>query len=177
MKKAILAAAFSAAVAAALPALASHPGNARVLHAVLTGYQEVPSVSSRADGIFEVRVSNDGNSFDYTLIYEGLQADVTQAHIHFAQRSVNGPIVIWLCGTAANPGPSGTQTCPTRAGTVRGTVTSANVLASATQQLAAGELSEVLEAMRAGVAYVNVHSSVSPGGEIRGQIHPGRAHR
>jgi hypothetical protein len=83
---------------------------------------------------------------------------------------VNGPIVIWLCGTSFNPGPEGTQPCP-QSGTVRGMITSVNVLASpATQLLAAGELSEMLNAMRNGAAYANVHSDLSPGGEIRGQI-------
>ena len=48
----------------------------------------------------------------------------------------------------------------------------ANVVAGATasQQLAAGELAEVIAAIRAGAAYANVHTNLSPGGEIRGQI-------
>jgi hypothetical protein len=163
-----------AAALLSLPAAAAHGTN--VFHAVLTGYQEVPSVSSKADGVFEARINSDGNSVDYTLAYEGLQADVLMAHIHFAQRSVNGPIVVWLCGTTAQPGPAGTTTCPGRSGTVRGTFTGSNILSSATQQLSSGELAELLDAMRSGVAYVNIHSTVSPGGEIRGQVHPGPAH-
>jgi hypothetical protein len=114
-------------------------------------------------------VSNDGLSVDYTLAYAGLSSTVAQAHIHFAQRAVNGPIVIWLCGGTV-PGPAGTPVCP-QEGSVGGTFTSANVLAAAaTQQLAAGELEELIEAMRAGAAYVNVHTASSPGGEIRGQV-------
>ena len=138
----------------------------------LTGYQEVPSVSTAAEGVFQARTSDDGLTFEYVLAYEGLQGNVQQAHIHFAQRAVNGPIVVWLCGTATNPGPAGTQTCP-QSGQVRGAIGFAQVLASpATQQLAAGEIEEIIRAMRAGAAYVNVHSSLSPGGEIRGQIRP-----
>lgn len=140
------------------------------LRAVLTGYQEVPSVSTQADGVFDARVSTDEQSVEFALAFEGLQATVQQAHIHFAQQSVNGPIIIWLCGTSGTPGPAGTQTCP-QTGTVRGTFTSPNVLASpTTQQLGAGELLELIQAMRAGAAYVNVHTAVSPAGEIRGQI-------
>ena len=173
MKKLALAALLSMA----LPALANH--GATAFHAFLTGYQEVPSVSSKADAVFQAQLSSDGNSVNYTLVYEGLQADVTQAHIHFAQRSVNGPIIVWLCQTTTNPAPAGqttVPTCPGRGGTVTGTFSASNVLASpATQQLAAGELAEIIDAMRAGVAYVNIHSAVSTGGEIRGQVHPGRA--
>jgi hypothetical protein len=143
----------------------------------LTGYQEVPSVSTQAGGTFHARWDPDATSFEYTLTYEALQAPVTQAHIHFAQASVNGPIIIWLCGSAANPGPLGTPVCP-QSGTVRGLIVPTNVLASpATQQLGAGEMVEVLEAMRAGAAYVNVHTGVSTGGEIRGQIFPGGGNR
>jgi hypothetical protein len=142
------------------------------LRASLTGYQEVPSVSSRADGEFEARVNANG-TVDYSLAYAGLQGSVTMAHIHFAQKGVNGPIIIWLCGTGSAPntvGPAGTPTCPA-SGTVTGSFTAANVAASpSTQQLAANDLGALVAAMRAGAAYVNVHSSISPGGEIRGQV-------
>jgi hypothetical protein len=92
---------------------------------------------------------------------------VRQAHIHVAQRSVNGAIVLWLCGTATNPGPGGTQVCP-QSGTVVGTLTAANLQVSVTQQVA--EFADVIAAIRAGAAYANVHTDVSPGGEIRGQV-------
>jgi hypothetical protein len=138
--------------------------------ALLTGYEEVPAVSSPAEGTFRGRISADGTQIDYELTYSGLSSPVQQAHIHFAQRAVNGAIVVWLCGTAANPGPAGTPVCPAE-GTVTGTITSAEVVASApAQQIGAGELAEVIDAIEAGRAYANVHSSTSPGGEIRGQI-------
>ena len=97
---------------------------------------------------------------------------MTQSHIHVGQLSVNGSVVIFLCQTAANPDPTGlAPECP-QEGTVTGTITAANVLAGATasQQLAAEDLAAVLTAIRAGAAYANVHTNVSPGGEIRGQI-------
>ena len=145
------------------------------LRATLSGYQEVPSVSSFADAVFEARVVGDfadpAARVDWALTYAGLQADITQAHIHFAQRSVNGPIVVWLCGTTALPGPAGTAACPgARAGIVRGSFSGANILGSTAQQLATGDIMELVLAMRAGVAYVNIHTVVSPGGEIRGQL-------
>ena len=154
-----------AVLAVALPAAANGP-----LRASLGGYQEVPAVSTVAMGEFEARVANDEQSVDWTLVYDGLQADVQQAHIHFAQKSVNGSIIVWLCGSATNPGPAGTPACPQQ-GTVSGTFTSANVGASATtQQLSAGDLASFIDAMESGIAYVNVHTTISPGGEIRGQL-------
>lgn len=159
-----------AAVCAALsvPALASDV----MVGTELQGFQEVPSVSSKASGRLRLRINGNNDFIDYKLTYSGLQGQVQQAHIHFAQAAVNGPIVIWLCGTANLPGPEGTPTCP-QSGTVTGHLTAANVLASpATQQLPAGGLSQIISAMIGGVAYANVHTTLSPGGEMRGQIGP-----
>ncbi len=160
------------ALLAAFPATNAVAGDE--VRARLTGYQEVPSVSTVASGRFEADIHRDGQAFDWELEYSGLQGTVQQAHIHFAQKSVNGAIVVWLCGTGAPgtqfSGPAGTQTCP-QAGTVRGTAMAANVgPGSTTQQLTALEIEEVIAAMRSGVAYANVHTTLSPGGEIRGQI-------
>jgi len=148
----------------------------------MSGYEEVPSVSTVATGTFRARIAKDEQSIDYRLSWTGLQAPVTQAHVHVAQRSVNGGIVVWMCGTASNPGPAGTQTCPTPAlpgdtVEVSGTWTAANVLAAQpAQQIIAGELAEVIAAIRAGVAYANIHTTVSPGGEIRGQLEASKDH-
>jgi CHRD domain len=122
------------------------------------------------------RIADDEQSIEYELTYEGLQGNVTQAHIHFAQRHVNGGIVLWFCGTQSNPGPAGTPTCTPDSGKFTGTFVAANVQglvgANAPQQVAAGEIAKIIAALRAGAAYANVHTDLSPGGEIRGQIHP-----
>ena len=158
------------AILSALLAFAPLASQAENFRAFLHGYAEVPSVSTRSEGVFEAISAGDWTSIEYVLSYSGLQATIQQAHIHFAQAGVNGPIVVWLCGTTTNPGPAGTQTCP-QTGSVRGTITSANVLASpSTQQLPAGAIGQIISALKAGAAYVNIHSAASPGGEIRGQI-------
>jgi hypothetical protein len=152
----------------ALPAFADGPH----FHAELIGFQEVPSISTNGHAVFNGRTAGDWNSIDWDLTFDGLQAPIQQAHIHFAQKAVNGPIIIWLCGTPALPGPAGTQPCP-QSGTISGTITAANVAASpATQQLRAGAIGDMIVAMDAGYAYVNIHTAISPGGEIRGQINP-----
>ena len=152
---------------------ASSIAHAELIQATLTGYEEVPPVSTVAKGEFRANINPGDTSIDYQLTHSGLQGTVTQAHIHIAQPGVNGSIVIWLCQTAAARGPTGTQTCP-QSGTIIGVITSANVIGTdiASQQITAGELDEVVAAIRAGVAYVNIHTSpLSTGGEIRGQIH------
>ena len=143
----------------------------------LKGYQEVPAVSSAAKGKFSARINDKGAmaTIDYELSYSGLEGDVRQAHIHFGQRSVNGGISVWLCGTnlstPAFPGPAGTPSCPgPREGTVTGTLLAANVIGPAGQGIDPGEFAELLAAIKAGVAYANVHTTKFPGGEIRGQL-------
>ena len=142
------------------------------IRALLTGYEESPSVSTTARGEFQAVIDPDGDSIRYRETFSGLQGTVTQSHIHVGQLSIGGSVVIFLCQTAANPDPTGlAPQCPQQ-GTVTGTITAANVIAGsqAPQQLAAGDLAAVITAIRAGATYANVHTNLSPGGEIRGQI-------
>ena len=133
----------------------------------LEGYQEVPPISTRGQGRFELQ--RRGNTLAYTLTYSDLTGTPTQAHIHFGTHHVNGGIGHWLCQTAGFAGPAGTPVCPSPNGTVRGFLTVAGVVGPSVQGIAAGELDELLKAICRGVAYVNVHSTVYPAGQIRGQ--------
>ena len=149
----------------------------------LVGFQEVPSVSTPASGRLKVNIARDDQSFDYELTFGGLIGTVQQSHIHFAQAGVNGSIVVWLCQTATTPAPAAvaglTPFCPQPSGTVSGTITAANVITAGTasQQIVARELDEVLAAMRTGYAYANVHATpLNPGGEIRGQFPKSERH-
>ena len=129
-------------------------------------------MSTTALGAFLASIDAQGSSIKYVESFWGLQAPITQSHIHVAMPGVNGSVVIFLCQTEANPDPTGlAPQCP-QEGTVSGTITAANVIAgnTASQQLAAGDLAAVVTAIRAGAAYANVHTTPSPGGEIRGQI-------
>src|SRR6059036_3642424 len=155
----------------AVPAMAGDDHrNGNHFHAKLIGFQEVPAVSTQASGEFHADISPDQLSIHWTLTYSGLQADATQAHVHVGQRSVNGGIVIWLCQTPAtagnNPGPAA-DTCGARSGNFDRIATTLNVVAVGTQQIGTGDLADVIAAIRAGVAYANVHTTASPGGEIR----------
>jgi CHRD domain len=161
--------------------LAPSIAGAERISAELSGYDEVPSVSTVAQGEFSAQIARDDRSISYELRYSGLQGTVQQAHIHVAQPGVNGSIVIWLCQTATPfLDPTGlAPQCPAGQATeavVTGNITAANVIAGSTtsQQLTAGDLAEIIAAIRAGVGYVNVHTNLSPGGEIRGHLDASR---
>ena len=170
--RAAVVAAFVAPVLLAVPS--ADAASSRSINVKLEGEQEVPVISTGAEGRFRARLSRDGSEIEYELSYDGLEGNVTQAHLHLGQKGVNGAIVVFLCTNLGN-GPAGTQTCPPAPATVTGTITAGDVIAAPAQGIAAGDLDEVVAAIRKGLVYANVHSEPFPGGEIRGQL-PG-SHR
>lgn len=168
MKKGLITLVLLLSAATGWTADGDHDKKSKVV-ARLHSHNEVPAVSSTARGRFAAEIDEDAQTIDYEFTFDGLQGNILQSHIHFAQPNVNGAIVVWLCGTTTNPGPAGTQVCP-QSGTISGTITAANVLGTGTQSIAAGEFSELVAAIRGGVAYVNVHTTQTPSGETRGQI-------
>ena len=130
----------------------------------LTGYEETPSVSSGGSGEFTATVDEENQTIHYTLMFENLNSNVLFAHVHFGQRGVAGGVAAFLCGGGSKPAPC----VPGK--TISGTITPADVIGPAGQGIAPGEWNELVAAIRAGVAYANVHSMTQPAGEIRGQI-------
>jgi len=137
--------------------------NDRSFSARLKGYEETPAINSAGTGQFSTSLNSNGTSLTYRLSYSGLGSAASVAHIHFGQRAAAGGFVAFLCGGGNKP------TCPA-SGAVTGTIVASDILAVPAQGIAAGDLASVLKAMRAGVAYVNVHTAVFPSGEVRGQI-------
>jgi hypothetical protein len=137
--------------------------------AQLDGFEEVPAVSTTGHGSLRATLSRDGSEIEYVLRYADLEGQVAQSHLHLGQRGVNGGVAIFLCSNLGN-GPAGTPTCPPPPATITGTLTADDVVGPAAQGIAPGELGEVLRALRSGAVYVNVHSDLFPGGEIRGQL-------
>ena len=168
----LLAAALAAILAT--PTVIAQGGDS--LTAKLRGVQEVPLVSTPGKGEFTGTVVAGETAIEYELSYKDLQADITQSHIHLGLEKTNGGISVWLCGTDALPGPLGTPRCVgTRTGGASGTITAANIIGPAGQGIAPGEFAELLENLRKGNGYANVHTTLSPGGEIRGQVFKGGA--
>jgi hypothetical protein len=140
------------------------------LSARLTGYEEVPALSTTGKAKFVARINRDETEIEWRLSYEDMEAPVTQAHIHFNARALNGPVVVFFCTNAGN-GPAGTQLCPDQPATIEGTIRAADVLGNAAGVgLEAGNLAELIDAIRAGATYANVHTTLRPAGETRGQI-------
>lgn len=162
-------------------ALSASGDDADTFSARLRGLNEVPPVATAASGSFSATVSSDGATLTYTETYTNLNAPILFSHIHFGfPREATG-IMVFLCGPAAGAQggpPAGTPNPPpcqgTTSGTVTGSVTAANVIGPNAQGITPGvDFAKVVQALRDGAAYVNVHTTRSPSGEIRGQVRQG----
>jgi hypothetical protein len=121
----------------------------------MSGLEEVPPNASPATG-FEDGGGIGGNAFVYDdvtdtlsmgqLSYSGFLGISTAAHIHAAPFGVPGPVIFPLTLAPA--------------GVTAGTVLPAAFLLSPAQEAD----------LFGGRHYVNIHSTVFPGGEIRGQL-------
>lgn len=163
-KIAVSAVLIGAGLFAAEPALAAFEG---LFVANLSGYEEVPAVSTTGRGWAAASVR--GDAIRYKLFYSDLEGEVQQAHIHFGQRAVNGGVSAFLCSNLAGA-PAGTPACPPAPATISGVITADDVVGPASQGIAPGEIDELIAAIEVGLTYVNVHTDVFPAGEIRGQL-------
>ena len=165
MKRFVLVVAASVALAAGAATLSTTTaasGHAGALTAHLSGAEEVPPVDTQATGQAIFRLSADGSELHYRLIVANI-VDVTQSHIHLAPAGANGAVVAFLYP----PGPPA-QLLPGRTDGVlqTGTITAANLIGP----LAGATLADLVDELRSGNAYVNVHTTANPAGHIRGQI-------
>ncbi len=144
-----------------------NPPNSRDFRAEMLGYQETPAVSTTGFGLFKAKLlEHETDKLHFVLTYSGLEGgDTLFAHVHFGYRGSAGGVSFFLCGGNTKPDP-----CPNVAGTVEGDITPADVVGPSGQGIEPGSFSEIVQAMRAGTAYVNIHTTRWPSGEIRGQI-------
>jgi CHRD domain len=141
-----------------------------VVAAKLSGFQEDPlALSTTGSGRFRATIDDRRQEIRYRLTYSALEGTVAQAHIHIGGRHQSGGISVFLCTNLGN-GPAGTQLCPAAPATVTGTLRPADVIGPAGQGITAGQFNELVAAIEADTAYVNVHSSMYPAGEIRAQL-------
>jgi hypothetical protein len=156
----------------------NHNRHTSRIFAELKPGNEVPSLSSTARGRFKAILDEDNQTISYELSYEGLQATALQAHIHVGQPGVNGGISVFLCGNAPTVPPAPTPqppACPAAPATIRGELTAADIIGPTAQGIdpttnTVNEFDELVDMLRRGLAYANVHSARFPGGEIRGQV-------
>lgn len=145
----------------------SAPAFALEFTARLSGDEEVPPVATDTSGRFHIEFNREKTKGEFQLrVEDGVR--VTQAHIHCAPKGVNGPIVAFLAGFH-NLGWDVDGRWVSNA-----TITNANIIppqAGSACPHAINSIATLIEAMKAGDTYANVHSVTNPAGVVRGQIH------
>ncbi len=130
--------------------------------AKLAGINEVPPVSTSASGTAQFKLSPDNKSMSYTITANNIKS-VTEAHIHQGKAGQKGPPIVQLTITDSKMD-YGCQCMLPAIGD--GTITPDNLKGP----LAGKQISDLVNLIKSGQAYVNIHTQKNTNGEIRGQI-------
>ncbi|TVQ50320.1 MAG: CHRD domain-containing protein [Phycisphaerales bacterium] len=115
----------------------------------ISGSQEVPAVDTPATGVGLVTINTETNLLTWDISYQDLIGTMTVAHFHGpADFGANAPVELDITDT----GTPGTQ--------------SGSFLGEA--MITNDQMAQLLD----GLWYINIHSTFSPPGEIRGQVIP-----
>jgi hypothetical protein len=151
----------SVVIAGALTLLFSAQARAQTLTftATLSGSNEAPPVAATgAGGFATITINLSAQTLDWVVDVFNFPSGVTAGHIHAGGAGVAGPVVVNFVV------PTGASNDFRLTGTAR----PADVVARQPQGVNSWE--DLVQAIMTGNAYVNVHSQVNPGGEIRGQL-------
>lgn len=131
------------------------PAGERAL-AILSGQNEVPPVVTSAGGSAAFTILADG-TVEFSLTVQNITG-VTAARLYERQPGATGTILLTLYADASGSPPITSQTL------AAGRITPADV--------APVPMDALLTLLRTAAAYVNVHTTGRPNGEIRGQVVP-----
>jgi len=129
-----------------------------VTTATLGSGEETPILLSGAAGTAEVAVDTVAKEFAITLRIFNIPTNTTAGHIHVGAKGIAGPVVIDFPGIGGRLGDF---------------VTTFRVGEASFRPAAAigiNSIDDVIQAVANGNAYVNIHTTTNPGGEIRGQL-------
>lgn len=121
----------------------------KIFEAKLNGRKEVPPNDSDAEGKVLALLSGDEKRLDFIVQSGGYTSPVISAHFHLAPAGVNGPVVKNIPIDATGNG----------VGTWTSTVADPEALTPS-----------LVDSLKRGNIYVNIHTSQIPTGEIRGQV-------
>lgn len=133
--------------------------NGYQFNASLKGKYSVPANDSKGAGQAIVRISKDESKIHYKLITANIE-NVLFAHFHMAPAGSNGGVVTTLYFNE-NPQPSGPA---------NGVLAEGYIMADDVTGALSGDLDGLIDAIRNGMIYINVHTTSVPSGELRGQL-------
>lgn len=146
----------------ALTFLLSGQASAQVMTADLTGGQETPAaLNTGMFGSVEMGVDQPNKEISVTLRVFNAPTPTTAGHIHIGSPGTPGPTVLNFPAELA--GRTGDFAMNFRLGDTPGVFT-------ARPAIGINTIEDAIQAIVGGNAYINVHTTQNPGGEIRGQV-------
>jgi CHRD domain len=135
---------------------------ATTFHATLTGNNQSPPIDTPAHGAATFTLSKSGKSLSYRIYVAGIE-NVSMAHIHIGPAGKEGPVAAWLY--PSHP-PAQVKKGRFTGELAIGRITAARLMGP----LKGKTVADLVREITSGDAYVNVHTTGHPAGEIRGQI-------
>lgn len=136
---------------------------ATTFHATLSGKNQSPAIDTPAHGSATFTLSKSGTTLYYRLYVADIDG-VSMAHIHIAPAGQEGPVAVWLY--PAHP------PAKVKKGKFTGLLARGSITASRLEGPLKGKtIADLVQEIKNGDAYVNVHTVRHPAGAIRGQIH------
>ena len=148
------------AVLALLAGAAAAEAQTMQFTALLSGASETPGIASGAGGTATVTLDTATRSVTYKVDVYNMPSGTTAAHFHAGGPGVAGPVVVNFT----------VQSNISNDFSISGTATAADLVPRQAQGI--GSWEDFVQALTLGQVYVNVHSTVNPGGEVRGQVLP-----
>lgn len=124
----------------------------------LSGANEIPGVVTGAFGTAAVSYDASTQTVSWTIDVFNMPSGTNNAHFHVGGPGVAGPTVVNIAFPAGVSNDF----------RLTGSATAANLLVRGDQGIRSWE--DFVQALLGGQIYINVHSAVNAGGEVRGQV-------
>lgn len=149
-----------AAAAAVILLVAGETAEAQTIRftAALSGGQETPIVLTGAFGNATVTLDVATSTITWSIDVYNLPSGINNAHFHVGPPGVAGPTVVNIPFTANQSNDFN----------LSGSATASNLLVRGEQGIRSWD--DFLQALQGGQTYINIHTQVNGGGEIRGQV-------
>jgi hypothetical protein len=126
--------------------------------AALSGANETPGIITGAFGTATVTLDTATQTLSWNIDVYNLPSGINNAHFHVAGPGVAGPTVVNIPFTANQSNDFN----------LNGSATPAQLTPRADQGIRSWD--DFMQALQGGQTYINIHTAVNGGGEIRGQV-------
>ncbi|HEY0961716.1 MAG TPA: autotransporter domain-containing protein [Pseudomonadales bacterium] len=158
-------------LASAILLAASAGAQAQIYKGVLSGANEVPPVATGGSGVGVVSLNPDTHQLRVATTFRDLNSGTTAAHVHCCTApGANAGVATMLPTFTGFPAGVTSGSYSSSFNTTQATTWNAAFIA-ANGGTPAGAEAALRDALNGGRSYLNIHTTTSPGGELRANLH------